>query len=120
MYRAWGADIINMSVLPEAKLAREAEIAYQMVCMSTDYDCWKELEEPVTVETVLGNLSGNAAFAKVLLSHLIPVLTSKLQDGSLKCVKDLENTAAYSVMTSGPKKNLAQIKKLQFILPNLQ
>lgn len=59
MYRSWGADIINMSVLPEAKLAREAEIAYQMVCMSTDYDCWKETEEAVSVEAVVANLNGN-------------------------------------------------------------
>lgn len=50
MYRSWGADLINMSVIPEAKLAREAEISYQMICMSTDYDCWKESEEAVNVE----------------------------------------------------------------------
>jgi 5'-methylthioadenosine phosphorylase len=56
MYRSWGADLINMSVLPEAKLAREAEIPYQMICMSTDYDCWKETEEAVSVEAVVANL----------------------------------------------------------------
>lgn len=56
MYRSWGADLINMSVLPEAKLAREAEIPYQMICMSTDYDCWKESEEAVSVEAVISNL----------------------------------------------------------------
>lgn len=49
MYRMWGGDIINMSVLPEAKLAREAEISYALICTSTDYDCWRVSEEPVTV-----------------------------------------------------------------------
>ena len=44
LYRTWGGSVINMSVLPEAKLAREAEIAYQMICMSTDYDSWNESE----------------------------------------------------------------------------
>jgi 5'-methylthioadenosine phosphorylase len=59
---------------PEAKLAREAEIAYQMVCMSTDYDCWKEDEEHVTLEMVIKNLNQNANTAKKLLADLIPVL----------------------------------------------
>jgi len=71
MYRQWGADIINMSVLPEAKLAREAEISYQMVCMSTDYDCWKIEEEPVTVEMVISNLNANAQNARKLVMELI-------------------------------------------------
>lgn len=52
MYRQWGGDIINMSTIPEAKLAREAEISYALICTSTDYDAWREGEEPVTVEEV--------------------------------------------------------------------
>ena len=49
-----------MSALPEAKLAKEAEIAYQMICMSTDYDCWHSSEESVTVEMVMGNMKANS------------------------------------------------------------
>ncbi|KAJ3303461.1 hypothetical protein HDV03_003829 [Kappamyces sp. JEL0829] len=113
-------DIINMSVIPEAKLAREAELAYQMVCMSTDYDCWKESEEPVSVEAVIANLTGNASFAKTLLATLIPVIADKLEKGTLKCVKELENSTVHACMTSGPKKGLEQIKKMQYMLPNLQ
>ncbi|KAJ2225823.1 S-methyl-5-thioadenosine phosphorylase, partial [Coemansia sp. RSA 475] len=49
LYRAWGASVINMTCIPESKLAREAEITYAIVCMATDYDAWRESEEPVTV-----------------------------------------------------------------------
>lgn len=52
MYRQWGGSVINMSALPEAKLAKEAEIGYQMICMSTDYDCWHDSGD-VTVEMVM-------------------------------------------------------------------
>jgi 5'-methylthioadenosine phosphorylase len=56
IYRSWGGSVINMSALPEAKLAREAEIAYQMICMATDYDCWRgEAGEDVNVEMVSSN-----------------------------------------------------------------
>ena len=53
MYRIWGADVVNMSVAPEAALANEAGIPYAAIAMSTDYDCWKTDEEPVTWEEVL-------------------------------------------------------------------
>ena len=53
-----------MSTIPEAKLAREAEICYAVICMSTDYDCWKEDEEHVTVEMVIENLTTNADNAR--------------------------------------------------------
>jgi 5'-methylthioadenosine phosphorylase len=110
MYRSWGADIINMSVLPEAKLAREAEIAYQMVCMSTDYDCWKEDEEHVTLEMVIKNLNQNANTAKKLLADLIPVLGNG-DDLSLK------GSTKYSIVTAPEKRNPDQVKKLKIIFP---
>ncbi|MCW7469213.1 MULTISPECIES: S-methyl-5'-thioadenosine phosphorylase [Leptospira] len=110
MYRSWGADIINMTVLPEAKLAREAEILYQMVCMSTDYDCWKEDEAHVTLEMVLGNLSKNAETAKKLLSALIDLL-GKSDDTSLV------GSTKFSLVTSPEKRNPEQIEKLKFLFP---
>lgn len=110
MYRAWGADIINMSVLPESKLAREAEIAYQMVCMSTDYDCWKEDEEHVTVEMVIANLTKNAENAKKLLSALIPSLGNG-DDLSLI------GSTKFSIITSPEKRNPEQVKKLKTLFP---
>ncbi|KAJ1558989.1 hypothetical protein HK096_002008, partial [Nowakowskiella sp. JEL0078] len=81
LYRSWGCDVINMSVLPESKLAREAEIAYQMVCMSTDYDCWKVEEEAVSVEAVVANLGKNANNAKALVVAVIPELANALDAG---------------------------------------
>ncbi len=72
MFRAWGADVINMSTVPEVILAREAGICYQSIAMSTDYDCWKEGEEPVTWEMILEIMSKNADNVKKLLIKTIP------------------------------------------------
>jgi len=72
MFRAWGADIINMSTCPEVILANEQGIPYQTVAMSTDYDCWKESEEPVTYEMVMKRMEENAEKVKNLLIKAIP------------------------------------------------
>lgn len=75
MFRAWGADVINMSIAPECILANEAGIPYAAVAMSTDYDCWKEDEEPVTWEAVLKIFGENVA--KVLSLLLRSILKVK-------------------------------------------
>src|SRR5262245_5509868 len=67
-----GFDVIGMTNLPEAKLAREAEIALATMAMITDYDCWKVEEEPVSIQTVIGHLLANAETAKKVLQRLIP------------------------------------------------
>jgi 5'-methylthioadenosine phosphorylase len=67
-----GFDVIGMTNLPEAKLAREAEIALATMAMITDYDCWKIEEEPVSAQTVFGHLTANAQTAKKALVHVIP------------------------------------------------
>ena len=67
MFRAWGADVINMTIATEAALAREAELPYAAVAMSTDYDCWKEDEEPVAWEAVLKVFKDNAERVTQLL-----------------------------------------------------
>jgi 5'-methylthioadenosine phosphorylase len=72
MFRAWGADVINMSTAPEVILAREAGICYQTIAMSTDYDCWKEGEEPVTWDMILSIMSKNADNVKKLILKTIP------------------------------------------------
>lgn len=72
MFRSWGADIINMSIAPEAILANEAGIPYAVVAMSTDYDCWKEDEEPVTWQAILDIFAKNADNVKKLLIRTIP------------------------------------------------
>lgn len=76
MYRSWGADIIGMTALPEAKLAREAEICYATLACITDYDCWHESEEDVTVEMVVANLSKNVATSKDILRSILSEIPS--------------------------------------------
>ncbi|KAG2224217.1 hypothetical protein INT45_001335 [Circinella minor] len=115
MYRSWGADIINMSALPEAKLARECEMAYQMVCMSTDYDCWREEEEAVTVETVMQNMVNNSTNAKTLLMAVLPELDQVVRSQTLK--PDLKGSMKFSGMTAQEKRNPETVKKLEYILP---
>ncbi len=72
MFRLWGADVINMSIAPEAILANEIDLPYAAVAMSTDYDCWKEDEAPVTWEEILAVFQSNAANVKQLLLNTIP------------------------------------------------
>ena len=76
MYRSWGADIIGMTALPEAKLAREAEMCYATLACVTDYDVWHSTEEQVTVELVVANLMKNVAASQEALRHLLPAITS--------------------------------------------
>ncbi|RMG66518.1 MAG: S-methyl-5'-thioadenosine phosphorylase [Bacteroidetes bacterium] len=108
MYRQLGGDIINMSVLPEAKLAAELEMDYQMVCMSTDYDSWKIEEEAVTAEFIIGNLNANAANARNLLKAVIP----HLGDESSR-----KGTIRNAVITAPEKRNPETVKKLNQLLP---
>ena len=72
MFRAWGADIINMSIATETALANEAGIPYAAIAMSTDYDCWKSDEEPVTWEAIAKVFAENAARVTALLKCVIP------------------------------------------------
>lgn len=71
LYRSWGCDIIGMTALPEAKLAREAEICYATLACATDYDVWHEGEGPVTIEMVIGNLLKNVETSKSILKRII-------------------------------------------------
>ena len=67
LYRSWGMDIIGMTNLQEARLAREAEICYVTLAMVTDYDCWHPEHDAVTAEQIIANLVKNAAMAKAVL-----------------------------------------------------
>ncbi|PXA98779.1 S-methyl-5'-thioadenosine phosphorylase [Nostoc sp. 3335mG] len=71
LYRSWGCHIIGMTGMPEAKLAREAELPYALVGMVTDYDCWREGEEAVDVAQVVAQLSSNAAKGRAMVMHLL-------------------------------------------------
>jgi 5'-methylthioadenosine phosphorylase len=74
LYRAWGCAVIGMTNMPEAKLAREAEICYATVAMVTDYDCWHPGHDAVTVEMIIAVLNANAAQARALVREVVPLL----------------------------------------------
>jgi 5'-methylthioadenosine phosphorylase len=74
LYRSWGCDVIGMTNMPEAKLAREAELCYATVAMVTDYDCWRTGHEHVTVDQVVAVMLSNAQKARDLVAAVIPVL----------------------------------------------
>ncbi|HAP41370.1 MAG TPA: S-methyl-5'-thioadenosine phosphorylase [Nitrospira sp.] len=88
LYRQWGVDVIGMTNMPEAKLAREAELCYATVALATDYDCWHETEEAVTVEAILATLHKNVALAKQVLRTVVPKL---VPDRACACHQALGN-----------------------------
>ncbi|MEO6951959.1 MAG: S-methyl-5'-thioadenosine phosphorylase [Polyangia bacterium] len=74
LYRSWGVDVIGMTNLPEAKLAREAEMSYATIALATDYDCWHETEEDVSVEAVVALLHKNVALAKSIVKKTVELI----------------------------------------------
>lgn len=111
LYRSWGAGVINMSTLPEAKLAREAEICYAVVCMSTDYDCWREEEEHVTIEMVINNLNVNAGNARKMILALARELG---KERTCSCCSASKN----AIITAPEKRNPEQVRRLKTIFPD--
>jgi 5'-methylthioadenosine phosphorylase len=87
LYRSWGADVIGMTNLQEAKLAREAEICYSTMALVTDYDCWHEEEENVTVDAIIENLQKNAETAKKMMIETVKTLPF---DRSCECATALQ------------------------------
>ena len=108
MYRQWGADIIGMTALPEAKLAREAEVCYSTLACVTDYDCWREATEVVTVEMVVANLKRNVATSISILRNLIPRVP---MGRNCSCGSALENAILTSpdLVSEGYEAQLAPI-----------
>ena len=103
VYRSWGADVIGMTALPEAKLAREAEMCYATLACVTDYDCWHEATEDVTVEMIVANLNRNAATSKDVLRRVIPGVPEMRE---CPCASALQD----SIITS-PELITAEIKE---------
>lgn len=85
VYRSWGMDIIGMTALPEAKLAREAELCYATIACATDYDSWHESEESVTVEMVIGNLSANVTNAQRILRSVAKKIPADRSANTCEC-----------------------------------
>ena len=85
LYRSWGCDVIGMTNMPEAKLAREAEMCYATVAMVTDYDCWHEDHDDVTVEAVIKTIHDNADKARAMIKSVIPSLSGRTEACDVGC-----------------------------------
>lgn len=108
IYRKWGVDVIGMTNIPEAKLAREAEICYATLALSTDYDCWHETEESVTVEMILETIKNNVANAKAIIKAAVQKIS-----GSRKC--KCASAMKYAIVTDKktiPSKTKKDLKLL--------
>lgn len=119
MYRSWGGSIINMSALPEAKLAREAEMAYQMICMATDYDCWHSTED-VDVAMVMGHMKANSANAKLFVGAVLDEL-AKEEHGDVVRGKHCEGlaTGAVKYITKPEGRSKEAIEKVEWLFPGI-
>lgn len=99
LFRSWGVDVIGMTNLQEAKLAREAEICYVTIALSTDYDCWHESEEAVDVAMVIAIIQKNVATAKAIIREAVKNLP---QSRNCFCCKALENAIMTDKKKIGP------------------
>jgi 5'-methylthioadenosine phosphorylase len=88
LYRSWGCDVIGMTAMPEAKLAREAELPYALVGMVTDYDCWREEEAAVDVAQVIAQLSNNAVKARMMVANLLHALAKSREPSPIDTCLD--------------------------------
>ncbi|KDE19511.1 5'-methylthioadenosine phosphorylase [Acetobacter aceti 1023] len=111
LYRSWGCSVIGMTNMPEASLAREAEICYATVAMVTDYDCWHTEHDNVTVDSVVKTMQANSANAKALIKATIPALGGKRHSCSAGCDHALE----HAVMTAPAARDPELVAKLKTI-----
>jgi 5'-methylthioadenosine phosphorylase len=111
LYRSWGCSVIGMTNMPEAKLAREAEICYATVAMVTDYDCWHPDHDAVTVDQVVKVLFGNADAARELVRQVLPVIGGPRGDCPSGCDHALDN----AIITAPDKRDPALLAKLDAV-----
>jgi len=111
LYRSWGASVIGMTNLPEAKLAREAELCYASISMVTDYDCWHPGHDAVTVDAIIKVLLGNAAHAKNLVVNLAAALHADAHGPGCGCRHALD----HALITAPDARDATMVEKLRTI-----
>ncbi len=111
LYRQWGCDVIGMTNMPEAKLAREAEICYASVAMVTDYDCWHPGHEHVTVDQIVGVLVANADKGRSLVKQVIPQLKTDVHAPGCGCRSALQ----HALITAPDAREPAMIDRLSAV-----
>ena len=109
LYRSWGASVIGMTNLPEAKLAREAELCYASISMVTDYDCWHPGHDAVTVDAIIRVLLGNAAHAKNLVVNLAAALHADAHGPGCACRRALD----HALITAPEARDPAMLDRLR-------
>tara|TARA_B100001059_G_scaffold134847_1_gene135135 strand:- start:12589 stop:13461 length:873 start_codon:yes stop_codon:yes gene_type:complete len=114
LYRSWNCAVIGMTNMPEAKLAREAEIAYATIAMVTDYDCWHPEHDAVTVDSIIKVLNKNSENAKKLVLNIIKNISNKTWDWNDPAYKALEN----AIITPKEARAEKATKKLKNIAKN--
>ena len=111
LYRSWGCDVIGMTNMPEAKLAREAELCYASVAMVTDFDCWHPDHDHVTVEQVVKVLLSNADKARALVKATIP----RLKDREEACEKGCHHALDHAIITAPDSRDATLVAKLDAV-----
>ncbi len=111
LYRGWGCSVIGMTNMPEAKLAREAEICYATVAMVTDYDCWHDDHDSVTVDAIIKVLLANADNGRSLVRHAAPSLRAERPPCSHGC----QNALDHALITAEHARDRAMIEKLSVV-----
>jgi 5'-methylthioadenosine phosphorylase len=111
LYRAWGCDLIGMTNMPEAKLAREAEICYATVAMVTDYDCWHPGHDAVTVDKILTVLNANAARARTMVREVVPLLAR--HEGP--CHQGCDHSLEHALITPSEYRDPALLARLDAV-----
>ena len=113
LYRSWEADVIGMTAMPEAKLAREAELPYAIVCMVTDYDCWHDDHDSVTVDAVIKVMHKNAANARRLIMAVAPKLGPERTPST--CADNPETVLDYALITAPDRRDPSLVAKLDAV-----
>jgi 5'-methylthioadenosine phosphorylase len=111
LYRSWGCSVIGMTAMPEAKLAREAELPYAIVAMVTDFDCWHPSHDHVTVEQVIRVLFGNADKARALIKRVVPKLGPQRTPSPL----GIEHVLDTALITAPEKRDSELFRKLDAV-----
>ncbi|NFV81274.1 S-methyl-5'-thioadenosine phosphorylase [Magnetospirillum aberrantis] len=111
LYRQWGCDVIGMTNMPEAKLAREAEMCYATVAMVTDYDCWHPDHDAVTVEQVVKVLIENADRARALVKAIVPYVAGR----DCACGKGCHSALEHAIITHPEKRDASLVSKLDAV-----
>ena len=109
LYRAWGCDVIGMTAMPEAKLAREAELPYALCGMVTDYDCWREGEEAVEVSAIIARLEANAGTARRMVEHLARALPKQ------RAASPIDTALDHALITAPDARDPAMLAKLDAV-----